>query len=74
MRRKIEIHSDEWHEAEGPETAPDGMAPDIADHINPTEPIDTPVNGKTDAASTTGVPASPSSCWRGLLYFFLSAP
>jgi molecular chaperone GrpE len=38
MRKKIEVTSDEWREAETPPSpAPDGDAPEFGDHVNPID-------------------------------------
>ncbi len=39
MRKKIEVSSDQWREADVPPTpGPDGEAPDFGDHVNSPEP------------------------------------
>jgi len=47
MRKKIEVTSDQWHEADSPPPpAPDGEAPEFGDHVNPPDPAE---NGAGDA-------------------------
>ena len=46
MRKKIEVTSDEWHEAETtPAPAPDAEAPEFGDHVNPAESLKTTRDG-----------------------------
>ena len=38
MQRKIEITNEDTMNMDGaPDTAPDGMPPDLGDHVNPAE-------------------------------------
>jgi len=55
MRKKIEVNSDEWREAEmPPPPAADGKAPEFADHVNPPDPSPASPEGETANSPVDG--------------------
>ena len=62
MQRKIEITNEDTMNMDGaPDTAPDGMPPDLGDHVNPAEstaPEAVHSGGRADAPSDSGSGAS----------------
>jgi molecular chaperone GrpE len=59
MRKKIEVTSDEWREADTPPSpAPDGEAPEFGDHVNPPDPQPgDPQGGTAETGSVGGTEA-----------------
>jgi len=54
MRKKIEVTSDRWREADTPPPpAPDGEAPEFGDHVIPGDPTQ-PEPGRGDGAESVG--------------------
>src|SRR5438045_2205307 len=58
MRKKIEVTSDQWHEAESPPApAPDGEAPEFGDHVNSPDAAKETVEEAPTAAPVGGTEA-----------------
>jgi molecular chaperone GrpE len=58
MRKKIEVTTDEWHEADTPPApAPDGEAPEFGDHVNPPDASEAAAESRSKDAPVSATEA-----------------